>query len=42
VAIGSTSILVADRDEIDMQILDALIFNSPTTIRVIDGVVATI
>ena len=42
VAIGSTSILVADRDEIDMQILDALIFDSPTTIRVIDGVVATI
>lgn len=42
VAIGSTSILIADRDEIDMQILDALIFNSPTTIRVSDGVVATI
>ena len=42
VAIGSTSILVADRDEIDVQILDALIFDSPTTIRVIDGVVATI
>ena len=42
VAIGSTSILVADRDEIDMQILDALIFDSPTTIRVFDGVVATI
>ncbi|TRZ72419.1 MAG: hypothetical protein D4R95_05210 [Actinobacteria bacterium] len=42
VAIGSSSILVADRDEIDMQILDTLVFDSPTTIRVIDGVVATI
>ena len=42
VAIGSTSILVADGDEIGMQILDALIFDSPTTIRVFDGVVATI
>jgi len=42
VAIGSTSILVADNSEINLQILDALVFDSPTTIRVIDGVVATI
>ena len=40
VAIGSASILVADSDEIDLQILDALIFDSPKTIRVLDGFVA--
>ena len=42
VAIGSASILVVDSDEIDLQILDALIFDTPKTIRVIDGVVATL
>jgi environmental stress-induced protein Ves len=42
VAIGSASILVVDSDEIDLQILDALIFETPKTIRVIDGVVATL
>ena len=40
VAIGSASILVVDSDEIDLQILDALIFDSPKTIRVLDGFVA--
>jgi environmental stress-induced protein Ves len=42
VAIGSASILVVDSDEIDLQILDALIFDTQKTIRVIDGVVATL
>ena len=42
VAIGSASILVVDSDEIDLRILDALIFDTRKTIRVIDGVVATI
>ena len=42
VAIGSALILVVDSDEIDLQILDALIFDTWKTIRVIDGVVATL
>ena len=42
VAIGSALFLVVDSDEIDLQILDALIFDTRKTIRVIDGVVATI
>ena len=42
VAIGSALILVVDSDEIDLQILDALIFDTRKTIRVIDGVVATL
>jgi environmental stress-induced protein Ves len=42
VALGSTSNLVVDGDRIAMQNLDALIFDSPITIQVADGVVATI
>jgi environmental stress-induced protein Ves len=42
VAIGSASILVVDSNEIDLQILDALIFDTRKTIRVTDGVVATL
>ena len=42
VSLGSTSNLVVDGDQIAMQNLDALIFDSPITIQVADGVVATI
>jgi environmental stress-induced protein Ves len=41
VATRSPSVLIVDNQELSLQILDALIFDSPKTIRVIDGVVAT-
>ncbi len=41
IAIGSAAKLVVDGDEIALQILDALIFDSQKTIRVVSGVVAS-
>ena len=44
IALGSTSTsnLVVNSDQVSLQKLDALIFDSPTTLQVTDGVVATI
>ena len=42
VATLAPCVLIVDSEEISLQILDALIFDSPTMIRVIGGVVATI
>ena len=42
VAIMGPALVVVDGDRIAMQNLDALIFDSPITIQVADGVVATI
>jgi hypothetical protein len=41
IAIGSTSIVVSDGDETEMQMLDALFTNLQNTLRVLKGVVAT-
>lgn len=41
VATLAPSILIIDGEEISLQILDALIFDSSTMVQVIDGVVAT-
>jgi environmental stress-induced protein Ves len=42
VATIAPCVVIIDSEEISLQILDALIFDSPTMVRVIDGVVATI
>jgi len=41
IAIGSTSIVVSDGDETEMQMLDALFTNLQNTLRVLKGIVAT-
>jgi environmental stress-induced protein Ves len=41
IAIGTSSILVFDGDETELQILDALLVNEQKTIRVLQGVVVT-
>lgn len=41
IAIGSTSIVVSDGDETELQMLDALFINLQNTLRVLKGVVAT-
>ena len=41
IAIGTSSILVSDDDQIDLQLLDALLVNEQKTIRVLQGVVVT-
>ena len=41
IAIGSTSIVVTDGDETEMQMLDALFTNLQNTLRVLKGIVAT-
>jgi environmental stress-induced protein Ves len=41
IAIDSSSILVSDDDQIDLQLLDALLVNEQKTIRVRQGVVVT-
>ena len=41
IAIGTSSILVFDGDETELQILDALLVNEQQTIRVLQGVVVT-
>jgi uncharacterized protein len=41
IAIGASSILVSDNDQIDLQLLDALLVNEQKMIRVLQGVVVT-
>jgi environmental stress-induced protein Ves len=41
IAISTSSILVFDGDETELQILDALLVNEQKTIRVLQGVVVT-
>ena len=41
IAIGTSSILVSDDDQVDLQLLDALLVNEQKTIRVLQGVVVT-
>jgi len=41
IAIGTSSILVSDDDQVDLQFLDALLVNEQKTIRVLQGVVVT-
>jgi hypothetical protein len=40
VATRAPSELIVDNQKLSLQIMDALIFDSPKTIRVLDGVVA--
>jgi environmental stress-induced protein Ves len=41
IAIGSSSILVSDDDQIDLQLLDALLIRAQKTMHVLQGVVVT-
>jgi environmental stress-induced protein Ves len=41
IAIGSSSILVSDDDQIDLQLLDALLVSAQKTMHVLQGVVVT-
>jgi environmental stress-induced protein Ves len=41
IAIGTSSILVSDDDQVDLQLLDALLVNEQKTVRVLQGVVVT-